>query len=89
MPLVRAQDIVILADALRQWATLETDLKQLADDGIFISVAAGNSFLNYNATGLSYPAVSPNVTPVASVDANGNLSRFSQRNDHVLAALEQ
>ncbi|MBW8883846.1 MAG: S8 family serine peptidase, partial [Planctomycetia bacterium] len=74
------------ANTLPQWATLETDLKQLADDGIFISVAAGNSFLNYNAPGLSYPAVSPNVTPVASVDANGNLSRFSQRNDHVLAA---
>jgi subtilisin family serine protease len=74
------------ASTLPQWATLENDLKQLADDGIFISVAAGNSFMNYNAAGLSYPAVSPNVTPVASVDANGNLSRFSQRNDHVLAA---
>ncbi len=74
------------ANTLPQWATLESDLKQLNDDGIFISVAAGNSFMNYNAPGLSYPAVSPNVTPVASVDANGNLSRFSQRNDRVLAA---
>src|SRR5205085_2132043 len=27
-----------------------------------------------------------NVTPVASVDASGNLSRYSQRNDHVLGA---
>jgi len=74
------------SNVLPQWATLEKDLKQLDDDGIFIAVAAGNSFLNYNAPGLSYPAVSPSVTPVASVDANGNLSRFSQRNDRVLAA---
>jgi len=74
------------ASTLPKWASLESDLKQLADDGIFISVAAGNSFLTYNAAGLSYPAVSPNVTPVASVDASGNLSRYSQRNDRVLAA---
>jgi subtilisin family serine protease len=74
------------SSSLPQWATLEADLKQLEDDGIFISVAAGNSFQNYNAPGLSYPAVSPYVTPVASVDANGNLSRFSQRNGNVLAA---
>lgn len=74
------------ANSLPQWATLEASLQQLANDGIFIAVAAGNSFLKYNAVGLSYPAVSENVTPVASVDANGNLSRFSQRNDRVLAA---
>ncbi|MDX1944209.1 MAG: S8 family serine peptidase [Pirellulaceae bacterium] len=71
---------------LPKWATLEASLKQLADDGIFISVAAGNSFLTYGTTGLSYPAVSPWVTPVSSVDASGNLSRFSQRSDRVLAA---
>ena len=69
------------ASTLPKWATLESDLKQLADDGIFIAVAAGNSFQTYNTAGLSYPAVSPNVTPVASVDASGNLSRFSQRSD--------
>ncbi len=74
------------ANTLPQWATLEASLKQLADDGIFISVAAGNSFQTYNAVGVSYPAVSPNVTAVASVDASGNLSRFSQRNQDVLAA---
>src|SRR5207244_11180067 len=54
--------------------------------GIFIAVAAGNSFLTYNAAGVSYPAASPYVTPVASVDASGNLSRFSQRDQNVLAA---
>jgi hypothetical protein len=74
------------AHSLPNWATFEDELKQLADDGIFISVAAGNSFLVYNAPGLSYPAVSQHVTPVASVDAAGNLSRFSQRSDRVLAA---
>ena len=59
---------------------------QLEDDGIFIAVAAGNNFLTYNEPGLSYPAVSPHVTPVASVDDAGTLSYFSQRNERVLAA---
>jgi hypothetical protein len=74
------------ASTLPRWATFEDELQQLADDGIFVSVAAGNSFLVYNTPGLSYPAVSQYVTPVASVDAAGNLSRFSQRSDRVLAA---
>ena len=74
------------ASTLPSWATFEDELKQLADDGVFVSVAAGNSFLVYNAPGLTYPAVSQHVTPVASVDAAGNLSRFSQRSDRVLAA---
>src|SRR5262249_36257122 len=74
------------SSTLPKWATLEDDLKQLANDGIFIAVAAGNSFLAYNAPGLSYPAVSQSVTPVASVDAAGNLSKFSQRDSRVLAA---
>jgi subtilisin family serine protease len=74
------------SSTLPQWATLENELQQLAADGIFISVAAGNSFLVYNSAGLSYPAVSQYVTPVASVDASGNLSRFSQRDSRVLAA---
>ena len=69
-----------------QWATLESDLKQLDDDGIFIAVAAGNAFQTYNAAGVAYPAASPYVTPVASVDASGILSRFSQRDQNVLAA---
>lgn len=74
------------ATTVPQWATLEGDLKQLDDDGIFIAVAAGNGFLTYNAAGVAYPAASPYVTPVASVDASGNLSRFSQRDQNVLAA---
>lgn len=74
------------ASTLPKWASLEDELKQLADAGIFVSVAAGNSFLVYGSAGLSYPAVSPHVTAVASVDAAGNLSRFSQRAAGVLAA---
>jgi subtilisin family serine protease len=72
--------------SLPTWATLENEFAQLESDGIFIAVAAGNSFLTYNAAGLSYPAVSQYVVPVASVGASGNLSSFSQRSDRVLAA---
>ena len=68
------------------WAMLEDEFAELASDGIFISVAAGNAFTTYRTTGLSYPAVSPNVVPVSSVDAAGNLSYFSQRDDRVIAA---
>lgn len=72
--------------SIPSWATLEDEFRQLEQDGIFVAVSAGNSFQQYNATGLSYPAVSQYVVPVASVDASGNLSRFSQRDARVLAA---
>ncbi len=68
------------------WATLEEEFAQLRNDGIFISVAAGNSFQDFNAAGVSYPAASQYVVPVASHDAAGNLSDFSQRNSRVLVA---
>ena len=68
------------------WANLESQLAQLKGEGIFISVAAGNSFQEFQAPGLSYPAVSEHVVPVASHDANGNMSQFSQRADRVLVA---
>jgi subtilisin family serine protease len=74
------------SDSVPNWANLEDEFAQLEADGIFIAVAAGNSFSNYNAAGLSYPAVSPYVVPVASVNDNGLMSSFSQRNDRVLAA---
>ncbi len=72
--------------SLPNWATLEDELRQLEQDGIFIAVSAGNSFQQSSAAGLSYPAMSQYVVPVASVDASGNLSRFSQRHEGVLAA---
>ena len=74
------------SDSVPSWANLEDEFAQLEADGIFISVAAGNSFTNYNAAGLSYPGASPYVVPVSSIDSNGLMSYFSQRNDRVLAA---
>jgi hypothetical protein len=74
------------ANTVPNWAMLEDEFALLKSAGIFISVAAGNSFTTYNTTGLSYPAASSYVVPVASVDANGQLSYFTQRNDRVIAA---
>lgn len=74
------------SDNLPGWASLEDEFAKLEQDGIFISVAAGNSFKKYNAQGLSYPAVSDHVVPVASHDADGNISDFSQRDSRVLVA---
>jgi hypothetical protein len=68
------------------WAMLESELAALKQAGIFISVAAGNSFHDYNSTGLSYPAVSQHVVPVASHDSSGEMSDFSQRSNRVLVA---
>ena len=65
---------------------LEDEFARLESRGIFISVAAGNSFATYGTTGVSYPAASSYVVPVASVDDNGQLSYFSQRNSDVIAA---
>ena len=74
------------SDTLPGWATLEEEFALLEADGIFVSVAAGNGFSGDKRPGLSYPAASPHVVPVASVDGNGQLSYFSQRNHRVIAA---
>ncbi len=74
------------AEDLPDWASLENEFAQLKADGLFISVAAGNGFRNFGEVGLSYPAVSSHVVPVASHDAEGNLSDFSQRDEGVLVA---
>lgn len=75
------------ADGAPQWAIIEDELAQLEADGIFIAVAAGNSFAKFDQqVGLAYPAASSHVVPVASVDADGSLSSFSQRSERVLAA---
>lgn len=68
------------------WSTIEDELAILEADGIFISVAAGNSFSTYQTPGLSYPASSSHVVPVMSVDANGSLSYYSQRATSAIAA---
>ena len=74
------------ANVVPEWGTLEDELQTLFNDGIVVTASAGNSFQRYSTPGLSYPAVSPHVLPVASVDDNGSLSDFSQRNEHVIAA---
>src|SRR5262249_52145588 len=74
------------SDSLPAWAMLESSLAQLESDGIFISISAGNSFTTYNSPGLSYPAASPHVVPVMSVDDNGQLSYFSQRSQRAIGA---
>lgn len=74
------------AASVPAWAALEDEFAQLEADGIFIAVSAGNSFSSYNKAGLSYPAASPYVVPVASVDIDGSISDFSQRSNRVLAA---
>ena len=73
-------------EAAPDWGILENELQQLEMDGIFISVAAGNSFQDFQSEGLSYPASSPFVVPVASHGADGMISDFSQRADGVLVA---
>ncbi len=74
------------ANVVPEWGTLEDELQTLFNDGIVVTASAGNSFQRYLTPGLSYPAASPYVLPVASVDDNGSLSDFSQRNEHVIAA---
>jgi len=65
---------------------LDDELKMLEDDGIYISISAGNSFATAAPNELSYPASSQYATAAASVDADGNISRFSQRAEKVIAA---
>ncbi|MEM8946018.1 MAG: S8 family serine peptidase [Planctomycetota bacterium] len=74
------------SDAIPSWANLENEFSLLNQAGIFVSVSAGNSFTNFNSPGLSYPAASEHVVPVASVDDSGLLSYYSQRNSRVIAA---
>lgn len=74
------------SDTLPHWAMLEDEFQKLANEGIVVVASAGNSFQQYQAPGLSYPAASPFVLPVASVGDDGQLSDFSQRNGRVLAA---
>ncbi|MEQ1827205.1 MAG: S8 family serine peptidase [Pirellula sp.] len=68
------------------WGTLEEELGQLQRDGIVVVVSAGNAFQQNKTPGLSYPAASPFVIPVSSIDAGGSLSDFSQRDARSIAA---
>ena len=72
-----------LADAER---ILDDEFAQLVADGIFVSVAAGNGYDTHPVAGLSYPASSPWVVPVGSVNEAGELSDFTRRDARMLAA---
>jgi len=74
------------AETLPPGGGFESDLAQLQADGMFISVAAGNDFATFNQPGLSYPAVSPDVVPVAAGNLDGTIAAFSQRDPRVLVA---
>jgi subtilisin family serine protease len=74
------------ANTVPEWSMLEDEFAQLEKDGIFISVAAGNSFKSFGEKGLSYPAASKHVVPVGSYGADGKISDFSQRNERILVA---
>ena len=74
------------SESIPSWTTLEDEFAQLEADGIFIAVSAGNDYTSYNTTGLSYPAASPYVVPVMSVDDSGLLSYYSQRSSRAIAA---
>ncbi len=74
------------SSAVPSWATLEDELMRLNQVGIVVVASAGNSFQQNPTPGLSYPAASPYVIPVASIDADGALSGFSQRDSRVIAA---
>lgn len=68
------------------WGSLEDELQLLHSANIFVTAAAGNNFENATSPGLSYPATSSYVVPVASMDSDGELSSFSQRTHNILAA---
>ena len=74
------------SESATDWSIINDELADLREQGVFISVAAGNNFANLQSQQLSSPADNPNVVPVASHDANNQLSDFSQRADNVLVA---
>lgn len=79
-----------LSDANRVFAMdlLEDELGLLREDGILVFAAAGNFFdaAEQQIDEILYPASSPSVVPVSSVDSFGNLSDFAQRNEGIWAA---
>ena len=79
-----------LNDANRSEAMgmLEDELELLRQDNILVFAASGNLFDSGSADrdAVLYPASSPSVVAVASVDAAGELSDFAQRESGVFAS---
>ena len=68
-------------DQINEWFRI------LNDDGILISVAAGNAFESVtDQSQLSYPAMSEYVVSVGSVGVTGEVSYFSQRSEDTIMA---
>ena len=68
---------------------LEDELELLREDGILVFAASGNFFdadSPESFDDILYPASSPSVIPVSSVDSFGDLSDFAQRTDDIFAA---
>jgi hypothetical protein len=74
------------ANSARVTAQLGDELQQLYGDGIFVAAAAGNGFDSDFPDRLTYPANSPAVTAVGSIDTDGQISGFSQRRPGILTA---
>ena len=65
---------------------IEDELAALREDDILVFAASGNLFTDPSAgDGVLYPASSPSVVAVTSVDDTGELSEFAQRENGVLA----
>ena len=71
-----------LADAK---SILEDDLQRLRADNILVFAAAGNTFDPFAGDDIMYPASSPFVHAVSSIDSDGDLSDFAQRHADIIA----
>lgn len=68
-------------------AQLEDELQLLRNESIVVVAAAGNGFDAAAPGRISYPASSENAWAVASLDADGSLSQYSQRSEGILATV--
>ncbi len=76
-----------LDDSAGYFSQINEWFRILNEDGIFISVAAGNSFESVSdKSQLSYPAMSEYVVSVGSVGISGDVSYFSQRSANTIMA---
>ena len=74
-------------DSAGYFSKINDWFRLLNEEGVFISVAAGNSFQSLtNQSQLSYPAMSEYVVSVGSVGTTGEVSYFSQRNESTIMA---
>ena len=64
---------------------LEDELQLLQKSNILVFAASGNLFGDSAEAGVLYPASSPSVVPVTSIDGYGKLSEFAQRDVGILA----